>query len=42
MIIKRTWKSGELIPKYSYDGWFLLGIIPLYISRTKITYRLYV
>lgn len=34
MIIKRSWTkahvSGEI---YRYTGWFLFGIIPLYVVR---------
>jgi len=40
MIIKKYWDSNkgrqELLgfnPKYTYTGYFLLGIIPIYISR---------
>jgi len=39
MIIKKTWivdRRGEMYKprvRYYYTGWFLLGIIPLYMSR---------
>jgi len=35
MIIKKTWKThyGNFAYKYEYTGWFLFGIIPLYITR---------
>lgn len=40
MIIKRIWDSKKGIKtalsfrsKYTYTGWFLFGIIPIYISR---------
>jgi hypothetical protein len=40
MIMKRTWDSKKeivtrrgVMPKYTYTGWFLFGIIPLYIVR---------
>lgn len=37
MIIKRTWiKYRNYIPKYFYTGWFLFGIIPLYIDRKEV------
>ena len=32
MIIKKTWYSW---PKYKYTGYFLFGIIPLYIVREE-------
>ena len=35
MIVYKTWtkrKNGGLL-KYHYEGWFLLGFIPLYIHR---------
>lgn len=37
MIIKKTWKgkfNGHTY-RYNYIGWFLFGIIPLYISREE-------
>lgn len=40
MIIKKSWGSRKGInllfgfsPKYQYTGWFLFGIIPLFIIR---------
>ena len=38
MIIKKYWVSKSYIRnqgrvRYHYTGWFLLGIIPLFISR---------
>jgi len=37
MLIVKTWKTKWLGCgyKYSYKGWFLLGIIPLFIIRTS-------
>ena len=37
MIIKRTWDGGWNGRNYcyKYTGWFLFGIIPLYIGREK-------
>lgn len=42
MIIKREWikrkplfKSSTLYEEYFYRGYFLLGIIPLYVSRSR-------
>lgn len=35
MIVRKEWKRqgrGGLL-SHSYDGWFLFGIIPLYIRR---------
>ena len=37
MIIKKTWKckwTGYNY-RYKYTGWFLFGIIPLYIDREE-------
>lgn len=39
IIVKKTWNSGKTIfrqDKYFNEGWFLFGIIPLYISRTEL------
>lgn len=37
MIIKRSWyKNAGYFKRYEYDGWFLFGIIPLYIKRVTI------
>ena len=43
MIIKKTWIKRKPIFKHSsiknvyyYTGWFLFGIIPLYINRVRI------
>lgn len=37
MIIKKTWiKYKDHFRRYRYIGWFLLGIIPLYINREDI------
>lgn len=40
MLVKRTWssKSGRqsllgFVPKYFYTGYFILGIIPIFINR---------
>lgn len=37
MIIKKTWKGKftGLTFRYKYTGWFLFGIIPLYVSREE-------
>ena len=38
MIYRKHWTrnlKGRLV-SYQYDGWFLLGILPLYIHRTRI------
>lgn len=35
MIIKRTWKKYKHVYTYHYTGWFLFGIIPIYISREE-------
>lgn len=32
MIIKRKWHRSRICSRKYYEGWFLLGIIPLYIS----------
>lgn len=35
MIVRKQWVTryhGGLV-KYHYDGWFLFGFIPLFISR---------
>lgn len=37
MIIKKIWSTGNLKPKL-YIGYFLFGIIPLYISIQPIQY----
>ena len=38
MIIKKTWKrrDGVYRYRYKYTGWFLFGIIPLYINREEL------
>ena len=40
MILKKEWHSKKgrsnllgFVPKYEYEGWFLFGIIPLFIVR---------
>ena len=36
MIIKKGWYGGRwtgYMYRYKYTGWFLFGIIPLYIKR---------
>ena len=35
MIVKRVWVKRNHFSTYYYEGWFLLGFIPLYI-RSKI------
>jgi len=37
MIVYKTWKKYKRDPflsTYWYEGWFLFGVIPLYIKRT--------
>lgn len=37
MIIKKTWKAkwtGSHY-RYYYTGWFLFGVIPLYVNREE-------
>ena len=37
MIVKRTWtKNNGVWTKYKYTGYFLLGFIPLFISRETL------
>jgi hypothetical protein len=42
MLMKRTWFSEKIYKgcgftwRYKYTGWFLLGIIPLYLDRERI------
>ena len=38
MIIKKTWKGHYegYCYHYRYTGWFLFGIIPLYINREEL------
>lgn len=45
MIIRKSWRrdSGRYgyrrgIRNYVYTGWFLLGIIPLYVRRITVYY----
>lgn len=35
MIIRKTWCKYTHIRKYIYTGYFLFGIIPIYISREE-------
>lgn len=35
MIIKKTWKKYHNHIWMFYTGWFLFGILPLYITRQK-------
>ena len=37
MIVKKTWKGkfDGFTYVYKYTGWFLFGIIPLYINREE-------
>ena len=37
MIFYKTWTTyyKDYRTKFYYEGWFLFGIIPLYIKRTK-------
>ena len=36
MLIKKTWNKYNRKPliRYYYEGYFLFGFIPIYISRT--------
>lgn len=39
MIIRKGWKrrsNKASILRYCYEGWFLLGIIPLYVKRVTV------
>ncbi len=41
MIIRKGWRRkicrrNSDISKYVYEGWFLLGIFPLYIHRVTV------
>lgn len=36
MIYKKTWFKWKNRYKYTYTGWFLLGFIPLFISRKEV------
>lgn len=37
MIIKKTWYGSwsGCSYRYTYTGWFLFGIIPLYVNRER-------
>jgi hypothetical protein len=38
MIVYKTWRerqSGGLI-EYRWEGWYLFGLIPLYLKRTAV------
>lgn len=35
MIIERSWHKYKNCSKKYFKGWFLLGIIPLYIKSTN-------
>ena len=35
MIVKYRWRRDKKLNKYSlWEGWFLFGVIPLYIRQT--------
>jgi len=39
MIIRKGWRRLRYknnIKMYCYEGWFLLGIIPLYVKRVTV------
>lgn len=41
MIVKKTWiktKASSVctIRRYHYTGWFLLGLLPLYVARVTL------
>lgn len=33
MIVYKQWHKKSATSYYAYDGWFLFGIIPLYVRR---------
>ena len=41
MVVKKTWTKdrvrGTRSYRYAYTGWFLLGIIPIYVDRILIS-----
>lgn len=37
MIVKKTWEKGYYTKRKTYVGYFLFGIIPLFISITPTT-----
>jgi hypothetical protein len=38
MIWKRIWESKRPYKRIHREGWFLLGIIPLYVRDTYVKY----
>jgi hypothetical protein len=36
MIIYKQWKESHGLELYFWDGWFLFGIIPIYIRSRSI------
>lgn len=41
MIVYKTWKQikcgkTEIKARYIWEGWFLFGIIPLYLKRNNV------
>lgn len=36
MIYKKAWVKSYGMRTYVYEGWFLLGFIPLYVHRTRV------
>ena len=40
MIIYKQWKKSSSLgaKTYTYEGWFLFGLVPLYIRRTGAFY----
>ena len=37
MIIRKFWyKEKGYFKRYEYEGWFLFGIIPIYIRRITV------
>lgn len=42
MIVRKTWSRTKYdrywdpVHRYRYEGWFLMGFIPLFITREEI------
>ena len=34
MIYRKKWSKGYGVDRCTYDGWFLFGFIPLFISKS--------
>ena len=35
MIVRKIWRKYKKFHRYKYIGWFLFGLIPLYIRREE-------